>query len=58
MCYFCALHNIIGVYGTQISSWGFYMLKSLDSERVSELVRFYFTKWSNSGIGKVLQPLC
>lgn len=34
------------------------MLKSLDSERVSELVRFYFTKWSNSGIGKVLQPLC
>lgn len=53
MCrYFYALHNIIGAYGTQISSWGFYILKSLESEEGSELVMFYFTTWSNFGTGK------
>lgn len=53
MCYyFYALYNIIGAYGTQISSWGFYILKSLDSEGGSELVTFYFTKWNNFWMGR------
>jgi len=51
-CYFYAFCNIIGTYGTQISSWVFYILKSLDREWGSELVMFYFSKWSNFGIGK------
>lgn len=53
MCfYFYVFHNITGAYGTQISSWVFYILESLDSEGGSELVMFYFTKWSNFGTEK------
>lgn len=44
-CYLYALHNIIGPYGTQISSCFFYILKTLEGEGGSELGMFCFTKW-------------